>query len=194
MSPFFLNGSTQESWWWEVTELPSDTCFPFSAAWMWVLRSHCLFQVQAQPPGSDVAFQGPCASASPHKPCRFPAPTSLCLIYLHRLPATPDAQANLVSFCSSFLVCFIRATKVPHTDDYMLCGARCKMNVQDFLFRKQRNNAIKGTKAFCFSSGVSRLLTVPFTYHLCESTLRRIKMLNCEHELYHSFLYCAMLV
>lgn len=137
-------------------QLQSDTCFPSSAAWTWVLRSRCLSQLQAQPPSSCVASRGPCASASPYKPCRFPAPASVCLIYLHKLPATPDAQANLVSFCSSFLVCFIRATKVPLTDDYSLCGAHFKMNMQGSLFRKQRLKAIKHTKSILlFFGGLS---------------------------------------
>lgn len=80
--PSSSEGSTRESWWKEVTQLQSDACLPFSAARAWVLQARCLSQGQAQPPSSYVTFRGTRASPSPHKPCRLPAPTSLCLIYL----------------------------------------------------------------------------------------------------------------
>lgn len=80
-------------------------------------------------------------------------PLRICVSSTYRLPATSEAQANRVSFCSSFLVCFIKATKAPLTDGDMLCEARCKMKMQGSLSRKQRNNAMEGTKSILLSFG-----------------------------------------
>lgn len=103
-------------------------------------------------------FQVPvCIRVTPKTLQQISCPHGLCLTCLQSLPTASDAWLNLVTLCSSSLLCFRKVTKVPLVDgSSVLCGAHCKMNAQGSLFSKQRNNAIKGTKCILlFFSGLS---------------------------------------